>query len=124
MSYAYEELPGLEHVYLEDSWVLGVTATYREVVFVVEFVLTEGHEFYGPARPGEQYCYRKGELRFSEITDLRWADQTSPPTIDASGEIDYDNIDSLNVETGRYVLRGGFGQIMVKTESLPTIHWP
>ena len=123
MNFAYDQLPGLEQIYLEDSWVLGVTATYRELVFAVDFVLCEGHEFYRPAVPREQHCYRSGELRFSNVTDLSWADQTTRPAVDASGAIDYGNIDTLQFGDGSYVLNGDFGEITVVTDAPPTITW-
>lgn len=50
----YETIPGLEHIYLEDSWVLGVSETDSSLTFDLEAVLTEHHPDWQPPRAGEQ----------------------------------------------------------------------
>jgi hypothetical protein len=60
----YSELPGLDGVYLEDSFVLGIGETSNQLVFDLDAVLTPSHPSYAPPHPGEQYCYRRGELLF------------------------------------------------------------
>lgn len=111
MTRPYSGLPDLADIYLEDSWVLDVRATPGVVAFTVEFVLTADHPDYSSARPGEQYCYRVGELRFDGVTQLRWTGQGNPPATDASGERDYGHIDSFDWEPGVYVLHGSWGHL-------------
>lgn len=54
MNSAYEQLPGLQHIYLQDSWVLGISHDEESLVFELEFVLTEGHPLYTERKPNEQ----------------------------------------------------------------------
>lgn len=56
----YFDLRGFEAVYLEDSFVLGVTATPGLLVVDLDVVLTEDHPSYTPPPPEEHYCYRRG----------------------------------------------------------------
>ena len=124
LNYSYTELPTLEDIYLEDSWVLAMSASYRRLVFVVEFVLTPGHPSYRDPEPGKQYCSKTGELRFERVTTLSWVDQTALPAVDASGDVDYGAIDTLARRGNRYELTGDFGTITVVTEELPVVAWP
>ena len=39
----YSELPTLEHLYLEDSWVLGIALSADTLTFTMHFVLTAEH---------------------------------------------------------------------------------
>jgi hypothetical protein len=103
----YTELPGLADIYLEDSYVLGIAARPTELRFLLDLVLTPSHERYRPPSPGEQYCYRKGELIFKGVTRLLWADQGAPPARDASAELDYGNIDGYEWDESSHRLYGG-----------------
>jgi len=47
----------LADIYLEDSWVLDVSATEHGVAFRLDAVLTPDHLRYHPPAPGEQHCY-------------------------------------------------------------------
>ncbi|WP_284987664.1 hypothetical protein [Arthrobacter sp. fls2-241-R2A-172] len=95
----YFEHDVLRGFYLEDSWVLDINASRGQLVITAEFVLTEEHPSYASARPGEQYCYRKGVLVFDGVTDLTWTGQlSSRPSRDPDGSVDYGNIDSLIIE--------------------------
>jgi hypothetical protein len=44
----YVELPGLEEIVLEESFVLGVIAEPGKLSFDVDFVLAKGHPAYAP----------------------------------------------------------------------------
>jgi hypothetical protein len=113
------ELPGLADIYLEDSYVLGVEARPAELRFLVDFVLTPSHEQYRPPPPGDQHCYRKGWLIFKGVTRLLWADQGAPPARDASGELDWGNIDEYEWdESGHHLSGGDWGRIDVVTDAV------
>ena len=114
---AYYEIPGLESVYLEDSFVLSVTVRPGTVEFVVDTALTESHPEYAPPRKDEQYCYRLGRLRFSNVRQVHWEMETVRPTIDPTGEIDYGEFDRFTVEGDRYLLGGDFGQLDITAAS-------
>jgi hypothetical protein len=45
----------MDHVYLADSWVLGLEADETHVCFTLDAVEEEGHpRFYWPPKPNEQ----------------------------------------------------------------------
>jgi hypothetical protein len=114
----YEQLPALTDLVLEESYVLDIEARPSTVRFAVDFVLTPRHPSYQPPPPNESNCYRKGELLFTGVRELAWSDQGAPPAHDASGEVDYGNIDALHWQGSRYELEGDWGQMEVLAESL------
>ena len=83
----------LRDVYLEDSWVLDLFATDTSLRFVLDAVLTPNHPGYRPPRPGEQYCYSRATLTVSSEQPLSFEVSNTPQALDATGEIDYGNID-------------------------------
>ena len=87
---AFGDLAG---IYLEDSWVLDIASSDRDVSFRLEAVLTPQHPRYRPPEPGEQYCYLDGWLivRSTEPIEV-WLSRAGP-AIDAAGEPDLGNID-------------------------------
>ncbi|GAA5189547.1 hypothetical protein GCM10023346_04390 [Arthrobacter gyeryongensis] len=115
----YFEHEVLRGFYLEDSWVLDINASRGQLVITAEFVLTEEHPSYAPARPGEQYCYRKGVLVFDGVADLTWTGQlSSRPSRDPDGSVDYGNIDSLIIEGDHYTVEGDLGKIDLHAASI------
>ena len=113
----YTEVGWLRGIYLEDSWVLDITARPGVLIIEVEFVLTPDHPAYQPAPPDKQHCYRRGTLQFHAVTDLRWSGQGRPPARDASGELDYGNIDTMTINGEFVKLSGDFGDIELRAES-------
>ena len=105
----YTEIDGLEDVVLEESYVLGITATPGCVLVRVEFVLTSDHRLYRPSAAGTNECVRRGEIRFRAVESLQWSGQGSPPARDRSGEADYGHIDSFEWKPGCYRLEGDWG---------------
>jgi hypothetical protein len=55
----YYELPSLEHVYLEDSWVLDIQTGPDSVEITLETVLTESHPEYSDPLPDEAILLSK-----------------------------------------------------------------
>jgi len=111
----YEQLPGLEHVYLEDSWVLGVFETADELRFVVEAVLTEQHPEWHTPKPSEQYAYKRIALVFRRPREVVWVERMSGlPAMDASDELDYGNIDAFTWDGLVFDLSGDWGHVRVK----------
>jgi hypothetical protein len=119
----YFELEVLKDFYLEDSWVLYISASPGQLVITVEFVLTEEHPYYSPPRAGEQYCYRKGVLVFDAVTDLNWTGLlSSRPSRDPDGSVDYGNIGSLIIEGNHYTVEGASAK-SISTPHLSEWHW-
>ncbi len=109
----YTDIKGLQDIVLEESYVLAITATPGELVFAVDFVLTPDHPLYQPKRPEEFACFRRGEFRIQAVTSLQWTEQGTPPARDATGELDYDHIDSFEWNPGCYRLEGEWGFMAV-----------
>ena len=58
----YTGIDGLQDIVLEESYVLGITATPGQLVFTMDFVLTRDHPLFRPFNPAETYeCFRRGE---------------------------------------------------------------
>lgn len=117
---SYEKLDGLSAIYLEDSWVLEIIARPSSLRFDLEAVLTSEHPAYVPPPATQQHCYRRASLEFARVRRLDWADQGRPPATDASGQVDYGNIDSLLADQQRYEIEGLFGHIDVWSDP-PTL---
>lgn len=118
MTRSYEEIAGLAEILLEESYVLDIEAHPSRVDFRVEFVLTPGHPDYRQPSPDEAYCARHGWLRFSGVTRCLWSDQGAPPARDATGEIDFGNIDSLEWDQTQYSLEGDWGRMELTAEQV------
>lgn len=114
----YREVSRLAVYQLEESYVLDIQARPGLLVLEIDLALNINHPQYGPALPGERHCYRRGTLQFSQVVDLHWTDQGTPPAKDATGELDYGAVDSLKVEENLYVMTGDFGRISVAASDL------
>jgi len=113
----YYELPGFDQVYLEDSFVTGLIETGEELSFVLDLVLREGHPRYSSPKAGEQYCYRHAKLMFAHPTLVRWETRSFRPATDASGEIDYGNIDAMQaLDDGSCYLEGNWGAVVIASD--------
>jgi hypothetical protein len=112
------DLAGLSLYHLEDSWVFDVVARPGTLTVTMNVVLLPDHPEHRPPSPGEQYCYRRGELLFRGVTSLRWDRQGLPPARDVTGQIDYGGVDWLSYVDGAYHLSGDFGDIVVAASSV------
>lgn len=117
---SYETLPGLEEVYLEDSFVLDIQRSEDGITFLIEFVVTEQHPKYAPTDAGEQYCYRRGKLTFSEIESIYALDVSNKPFIDAQFEQDMGNVDVFRWKGDRFFLTGDWGKLDLISKRLVT----
>ncbi|MDD7973933.1 hypothetical protein [Roseinatronobacter alkalisoli] len=116
----YSIMPIFAHLYLEDSYVLGIVSFGDIIEFQMEFVLHEDHPFYCDPKPDEQYCYKRGGLKFSNIRSLKEFVRTDVKAVDATGEVDFGNIDSFVCRNHRYVLEGEWGKLDIESDE-PTI---
>jgi hypothetical protein len=112
------ELPELAEAVLEESYVLGITAQPGAMTFDVEFALTKDHPSYAPPPRSETECFRRGTLRFVSVEHLVWEGQGAAPAVDASGEVDFGHIDSLEWDERWYVVTGDWGR-----SKLPPVVW-
>ena len=110
----YTEIEEFSSYYLEDSYALGITARLGTLDVELDIVLTPEHPEYSAHHPGEQHCYRRGHLRFRNVSCLHWDAQGMVPARDATGEPDLGCVDSWLVEDGiRHLIVGDFGRITV-----------
>ncbi|OLF07450.1 hypothetical protein BU204_35595 [Actinophytocola xanthii] len=114
----YTEIAELRSFYFEDSWVLDISARPAILTIHLDVVLLPEHPDYQAPLRGESHCYRRGELRFEKVSTLNWIGQGLPPARDASGETDYGNIDSFDSRNNVYLLKGNFGEIEVRADSV------
>lgn len=116
----YFDFPGFENIYLEDSYLLGVTEDETEIRFLLEVVLSNQHSKYSAPRTGEQHCYKRGEIVFQNVTKKGWNRKSMIPIADPSGEPDFGNIDVFIQQNGVYQIAGEWGEIYI-TGSKPEL---
>jgi hypothetical protein len=117
----YHELPGFDGYYFEGGWVLGVYPSDRQFVIDIEAVLTEQHPDFGPPKPGEMYRYRRVAVRFPNVRDLEWIQPLNlRGSRDATGSIDYGNIDFFIRTRDVSHLGGDWGEVAV-TSDMPVM---
>ena len=118
MTTYHEEFADLSAVVLEESWVLRVDDSTRQLRMVLDLVLTPDHPGYGPPRPGEMYCYRRGTLVVDSDTAVHVRQSTRPPTIDPTGETDRGNVDTFGPATDLgadvWELTGEWGEALIR----------
>jgi hypothetical protein len=112
----YHQLPGLQSVYLEDSYVTEIVETPDRLAFDLDAVLTEDHPLYQAPAPGEQYCYRPAQLIFPNVRRVSWLEHHLRPSTDAAGEVDYGNIDVFYKDDDTYHLEGDWGTVEVVSD--------
>ncbi len=115
MSDYSESVPALTNIYLEDSFVLAIHESRDELRFDLEAVLTENRPQWKPPKPDEQYAYLRIGLVFEQPRRIEWIRKTMRPSTDATGELDYGNIDSLTWDGTVYELAGDWGQVRVES---------
>jgi hypothetical protein len=116
------EIPDLfDGIDLTDSWVLNIEASPRRVVMTVDFSLQPSHRRYHPPLPGDYAYYERGRLSISGVDELWWRHQPKFPARDVTGEIDYGNIDNLEMTANSWIFEGSLGTLTVTGEPLPVI---
>ena len=108
--------------YLEDSWVLDVSDVGLVVTFALDLVLTPDHPQYEPPSPGEQYCYRRARLTVASSKRSLLHRSDAPPATDASGELDFGNIDLFTPVDwdgeAAWEIRGTWGDLLAVEPSV------
>jgi len=113
----YWQFPGFEHIYLEDSYVLGIEAKKASVKILLEAVLTEKHPLYSQPLSGERYCYRRMKIKFPKPQSYNLVPQNMSPIPNPDGSIDLGNIDNFFLANGKYHLLGEWGEITLVSDS-------
>jgi hypothetical protein len=112
----------LADVYLEDSWVLDIVPTEGGVTFRLDAVLTAAHPRYEPPAPDEHYCYQRVRLTIASAKRSVLHRSDAPPATDASGEVDFGNIDEFTEVDwdgeAAWEVRGGWGDLLTVEPSV------
>jgi hypothetical protein len=115
----YDELPGLEDVVLEDSFVREVVETPDGLRFVLTAALKRTHPFWQPPRSNERHCFKPAMLAFHDA-QVRWSRRGNARFTDVDGAVDLGNIDRLVAPPeGGYHIEGDFGVVDVLRSRAP-----
>lgn len=118
----YHKLPGLETLYLEDSYVLSIDEAADTFTIFLDCVLTEKDPDYHLPKAREHHCYRKLNLTFAPTREVIWLRKDFQWSTDASGEEDLGNIDTFEKhEDGIYELSGGWGVVRIEADAIKII---
>jgi hypothetical protein len=115
----YSQFPGLDGVYLEDSYVLAITEAPTQLTFKLLAVLTPDHPAYHDPLPGEHYCYANGDLVFANTSKFDWVKRSNNRYVDAEGEEDLGNIDVLAFDGGALLVEGDWGEVRIYSAEQP-----
>ena len=101
---------------LNDSFVLSWKLEEWGLCFLLEASVWPGSEYYQPPKDNEYTCYREATLCFRDFDSVRGLKAMSlvRPSVDANGELDYGNIDSLAQVPQGFDISGDFGNVLVK----------
>jgi hypothetical protein len=106
-------------VYLADSYVLAISDRPGRLSFQLEAVLTLNHPAFHDPHPDEQHCYARGDLVFDDTTATEWIRRSPTRFVDAAGEVDLGNIDSLISDGDTYLAEGDWGSVRIHTRTAP-----
>ena len=109
----FEKFRGID---LNDSFILGWRHEGQNVIFELEASIWSESEHYLPPQPGEYRCYRRATLAFKNIRECIGLPPmgSAPKATDATGEIDFGNIDSLQILNDGFSVEGDFGTANIK----------
>jgi hypothetical protein len=112
----YDQLPGLEGIYLEDSFVREIVETEDYTSFTLIAALSPDHPAYEEPAPKEAHRYRVAVLTFPSVRARTWHIRTTERFTDADGAVDYGNIDRFTAGgDGVYRLEGEWGRVEIRS---------
>jgi len=98
-----DQLAALDHLYLEDSYLLGMMADGGQLRFRILFALTGDHPSYRPPLPQEQHCYSRGDIIADGVTILSQRSGTRPHIIsDPDGTFDFGSVEFRGMDGGYF----------------------
>ncbi|MBB5716790.1 hypothetical protein [Sphingomonas aerophila] len=101
MAAQHDNMQGL---YLEDSYLLGIAVTGRQLQLSVLFALTKDHPAYTTPNPGEQHCYHEGVIEWTQVAIIHSRGQPQVfGSADPDGTLDLGSIKYVNVEGTHHV---------------------
>lgn len=114
----------LEHILLDESFVLGIRAQPGTLEFDVDFALLPDHESYQAPRADELYCYLRGRVVLVGVRSLTWRRQGLKPAVDASGEADFGTIDRFEADNTMrtWNIDGDWGAIRAEADGIKVFY--
>ena len=112
-------LPEFGGTYLEDSYFMGMVCDGSDLHLEVLFALTTDHPQYAPPRPGEQHCYRRGQLLLSGPSAIKAKPQHIPSIMtDPDGRLDLGSIELHRTPSGAIIIVTEWFELTAKVTSL------
>jgi hypothetical protein len=88
------------------------------LTFVLDLVLTPTHPEYSPPPCDQARCFRRGTLVVESDAAIFLHRSSLPPAVDASGELDYGQIDTFcpvsGLGAGMWELTGSWGEAIAR----------
>ncbi len=113
-----DRLTAFDHLYLEDSYLLGMMAEGRQLRFRILFALTGEHPSYRPPLPQEQHCYRRGDVIADGVTILSQRGGALPYiSSDPDGTFDFGSVEFRGIDGG-YVFASEWLELEFKATSV------
>ncbi len=105
---------------LNDSFVLGWSHEGKSVMFELEASIWPESNHYLPPKPNEYTCYRRATLSFENVSECTGllSMNSAPKSTDATGEVDFGNIDSLQILSNGFSIEGDFGAVNIIGDKL------
>ncbi len=105
----------LKGIDLNDSFILNWKHEDNRLSFDLEASIWPESEYYTKPKKDEYTCYRKATLSFMGVNNIRGLKTLESVrfSTDASGKIDYGNIDSLQSTSTGFELDGDFGSVSI-----------
>ena len=111
----------LENIVLQESYVLDISKTAKDVIFVMEFLFANGQTPAGrlifPDVEAEEWLTDKGEL--TSLNQLR--EDARRYYGGPEERPDWGTINSILYEDGRWVLSGDWGSCRLQSHSTPKV---
>jgi hypothetical protein len=100
---------------LNDSFVLGWSATETDITIKIEASLWPESSLYLKPKSDEYTCYRTCEIKFTGFSSFNGLinQQNVQPVKDIDGTLDYGNIDTLIKTNQSFKVVGEFGKLEV-----------
>jgi hypothetical protein len=102
-----------QHVLLESSYVLQIRLSPYNLELRMDFVLTPEHPKYSSPDAAKQECYKRGHIQIMGFRRVTWEASGYKPSYDATGELDFGNLDLFTYSNGVWEVSGDWGVIRV-----------
>ena len=106
--------PKIAGIDLDKSYILGVIYDDESLTLEMDFCLQPGHAKYRVPAEGEDGCYNKGFIRFSDMDDLRLRKTKVPE----GEQVDFSIITTATIDADYAFIDSGWGEIELTARSI------